>query len=143
MKKSVLGAACSLLILLTPFSQAQDYPTKPVRLVAPFSTGAMQILAHILSENLAPSLGQPVVVDYRPGAAGNLGLEIVAKAPPDGHTLALVTSSHAVAPVLNPKLRYELLKDFALVSFVATVPNLLVVHPSLPVRTLKELAQLA
>src|SRR6476620_2840173 len=83
MTKRVLSVACSLLILLASLSQAQDYPTKPVRLVAPFSTGAMQILAHILSENLAPLLGQPVVVDYRPGAAGNLGLEIAAKAPPD------------------------------------------------------------
>jgi len=137
------GGACALLIIFASVSRAQDYPTKPVRLVAPFSTGAMQILAHIFSENLAPLLGQPVVVDYRPGAAGNLGMEIAAKAPPDGHTLALVTSSHAIAPVLNPKVRYDLLKDFALVSFVATVPNLVVVHPSLPVKTLKELAQLA
>ncbi len=141
--KIILGAACALLVFLAPLSHAQDYPTKPVRLVASFSTGAFQILAHVLSENLGPALGQPVVVDYRTGAGGNLGPEFVVKAPPDGYTLAMFTSTHAVAPLLNRKLNYDLLKTFELMSFIATVPNLLVVHPSLPVKTLKELAHLA
>jgi tripartite-type tricarboxylate transporter receptor subunit TctC len=139
----IFGAACALLPLLAPHAHAQEWPSKPVRLVASFSTGAFQILAHILSENLAPVLGQPVVVDYRTGAGGNLGPELVVKAPPDGHTLVMFTSTHAVAPLLNRKLNYDMRKSFELISFIATVPNLLVVHPSLPAKTLKELAHLA
>jgi tripartite-type tricarboxylate transporter receptor subunit TctC len=131
-------------MLAAPISAAaQEYPSKNIRLVASFSTGAFQIISHVVSENLSPVLGHPVVVDYRPGGGGNLGVEYAAKAAPDGHTLAVVNSTHAIAPILNKKLKYELLRDFAPISLLTTVPNLLVVHPSLPVRTLKELAHLA
>lgn len=124
-------------------SAAQPYPSKTIRLVAPFSTGPFQILAHVIAEPLTETIGQPVVVDYRPGAGGNIGAEIAAKSAPDGHTLALLSASHAVAPVMSRSVKYDVLRDFAPITLLATVPNVLVVHPSLPVRTLKELAQLA
>lgn len=121
---------------------AQNYPQKPLRLIAPFFAGASQILAYLLSEKLAESLGQPVVVDPRTGGGGNVGAEIAARSAPDGYTLAILSTSHAVSASLFSKLRYDVLKDFAPVSLVATVPQLIVVHPSLPVKTLKELAAL-
>lgn len=127
---------------LPTISTAQTYPAKPLRLIAPFPTGASQILAHMLSEKLAESLGQPVVVDYRPGSGGNIGAEIAARTPPDGYTLVILSASHATSPSMYRKLKYDPVKDFAPVSLAATVPNLIVVHPSLPVKTLKELAAL-
>ncbi len=118
------------------------YPLKPLRLIAPFPSGASQILAHTLSEKLAESLGQPVVVDYRPGGGGNIGAEIAARTAPDGYTLVILSSSHTTNPAMFKRLKYDTLRDFAPLSLAATVPNLIVVHPSLPVKTLKELAAL-
>ena len=135
---SVLLAA----LLLPQTVLAQGYPVKPLRLIAPFPTGASQILAHLMSEKLGESLGQPVVVDYRPGSGGNIGAEIAARTPPDGYTLVILSASHATSPSMYKKLKYDPVKDFAPVSLVATVPNLIVVHPSLPVKSLKELAAL-
>jgi tripartite-type tricarboxylate transporter receptor subunit TctC len=129
-------------LLLPHLAQAQTYPVKPLRLIAPFPTGASQILAHTLSEKLAESLGQPVVVDYRPGSGGNIGAEIAARMPPDGYTLVILSASHATSVSMYKKLKYDPVKDFAPVSLAATVPNLIVVHPSLPVKSLKELAAL-
>ena len=133
------------VFLLPPFTQtamAQTYPVKPLRLIAPFPTGASQILAHMISEKLAESLGQPVVVDYRPGSGGNIGAEVAARMPPDGYTLVILSASHATNISMSKKPKYDPVKDFAPVSLAATVPNLIVVHPSLPVKTLKELAAL-
>ena len=129
-------------LALPSILSAQTYPVKPLRLIAPFPTGASQILAHMLSEKLAESLGQPVVVDYRPGGGGNIGAEVAARMPPDGYTLVILSASHATSTSMYKKLKYDPLKDFAPVSLAATVPNLIVVHPSLPVRSLKELAAL-
>ncbi len=137
---SVLGLTFALAV--PSILSAQTYPMKPLRLIAPFPTGASQILAHMLSEKLAESLGQPVVVDYRPGGGGNIGAEIAARMPPDGYTLVILSASHATSTSMYKKLKYDPLKDFAPVSLAATVPNLIVVHPSLPVRSLKELAAL-
>ena len=137
--RSVWGVAALLLPLA---AVGQTYPVKPLRLIAPFPTGASQILAHMLSERLAEPLGQPVVVDYRPGGGGNIGAEIAARTPPDGYTLVILSASHATSPSMYKKLRYDPVKDFAPVSMAANVPNLIVVHPSLPVKTLKELAAL-
>jgi tripartite-type tricarboxylate transporter receptor subunit TctC len=137
------SVSCLMLALVfssAPF--AQTYPAKPLRLIAPFPTGASQILAHMLSEKLAESLGQPVVVDYRPGGGGNIGAEVAARMPPDGYTLVILSASHATSPSMYRKLKYDPVRDFAPVSLAATVPNLIVVHPSLPVKTLKELAAL-
>ena len=141
--KRFLSCLCVLMLAAPISAAAQEYPSRNIRLVASFSTGAFQIISHVVSENLSPVLGQPVVVDYRPGGGGNIGVEYAAKAPPDGYTLAIINSSHAIAPILNKRLKYELLRDFAPICLLATVPNLLVVHPSLPAKSLKELAQLA
>jgi tripartite-type tricarboxylate transporter receptor subunit TctC len=122
---------------------AQKYPDKPIRLVVAFPTGAPYILALLLSEKLRDPLGQPVVPDFRGGAGGNLAAEIVAKAPADGHTLLLTSGSIAISPSLFPKLGYDPFRDFAPVTLLATVPNVLVVHPSVPARSLKELVMLA
>jgi tripartite-type tricarboxylate transporter receptor subunit TctC len=141
--------ACRLCCLIAVIAgvgpaAAQPYPGgKNVRLIAPFPTGASQILAHLAAEKLTEALGQTVVVDYRPGGGGNIGAEIAAKSPPDGHTLVLLSSSHTTSPGMYKKLRYDALKDFAPISLIAAVPNVLVVHPSLPAKSLKELAQLA
>ena len=137
--------ACILITFLGSVAPAcaQDHAGRPIRLVAAFSTGAFQILAQLMTERLSVALAQPVVVDYRTGGGGNIAPELVAKAAPDGHTLVLLNSTHAIAPILNARLRYDVARDFAPVSLLATVPNVLVVHPSLPVRTLKELAQFA
>jgi tripartite-type tricarboxylate transporter receptor subunit TctC len=145
----LLPALCLPLLTLTlqlvpeALAQPAGYPSKPLRLIAPFPTGASQILAHLLSENLSASLGQPVVVDYRPGSGGNIGAEIAAHAPPDGYTLVTLSSSHATSVSMYKKLQYDVIRDFAPVSLAATVPNVMVVHPSLPVKTLQELAALA
>ncbi len=141
--KALLGSLFVSVLAWPAVAPAQDYPSRNIRLIASFSTGAFQILAHLVSERLGETLGQPVVVDYRPGGGGNIGVELAAREPADGHTLVILNSTHAIAPILNRKLKYDVLKDFQPLSLIATVPNVLVVHPSLPVRTLKELAQLA
>jgi len=120
------------------------YPTKPIRFVVPFPPGGTpDIQARMLSEKLAQRLGQPVVLDNRGGAGGVLGMEIVARAPADGHTIVTATvGAWAVTPHIY-KLPYDVLKDFAPVIQVATTPGMLVVHPSVPVKTVKELIALA
>jgi len=122
---------------------AQKYPDKAIRLVVAFPTGAPYILALLLSEKLRDPLGQPVVPDFRGGAGGNLAAELVAKSAPDGYTLLLTSGSIAISPSLFPKLGYDTFRDFAPVTLLATVPNVLVVHPSVPARSLNELVKLA
>ncbi len=120
------------------------YPSKPIRLVVPFPPGGTtDIQGRMLAEKLAPRLGQPVVVDNRGGANGIIGMEIVARAPADGYTIVIaVVGPWAVHGYLY-KLPYDVLKDFAPIIHVATTPGVLVVHPSLPVKTVKELIALA
>ena len=120
------------------------YPSKPIRLVIPFPPGGTtDIQGRLLAEKLAQRLGQPVVTDNRGGATGIIGMEIVARAPADGYTIVMtVVGAWAVQPYLY-KLPYDVLKDFAPIIHVATTPGVLVVHPSLPVKTVKELIALA
>ena len=122
---------------------AQKYPEKSIRLVIAFPTGASYILGMMLSEKLREPLGQPVVPDFRGGAGGNLAAELVAKTPADGYTLLLTSGTIAISPSLFPKLGYDTMRDFAAVTLVATVPNVLVVHPSVPARSLADLVRLA
>lgn len=121
-----------------------DYPERPVRLVVPFAPGGgTDLTSRLISQHLSESLGKPVVVENRAGAAGNIGTEAVARAPADGHTLVLASLSTAVNVSLFKKLPFNPLTDFAPVSLIVTVPLLVVVHPSLPVSNIQELIQLA
>ncbi len=119
-------------------AQAQTYPAKPVRMVVGFATGGgTDTLARVLSRRLADTWPHALVVENRPGADGSIATEIVAKSPPDGYTLVMITNAHTITP-FQRKLAYDPVKDFAPVTLTATTPNLLVVHPSLPVKTVKE-----
>lgn len=116
------------------FAQTTAFPTKPVRMVVPFPPGgATDVIARILADRMSQAWGHTVIVDNRAGAAGAIGSDLVAKAAADGYTLLMgTTSTHAVGPAVNPKLPYDNLRDFAPVTLVATFPNVLVAHPSLP-----------
>jgi tripartite-type tricarboxylate transporter receptor subunit TctC len=129
---------------LMPNANAQAWPSKPIRYIVPFPPGgATDILARAIADKLGPALGQPVVVENRPGAAGNLGTEQAAKAAPDGYTLLMVTVAQSISESLYSKLPYNLARDLAPVALVAHVPNVMVVHPSVPARTVKEFVDFA
>jgi len=135
------------LVVLVPAvaAQAADWPDKPVRMVVPFGAGATaDIMARIVADKLAAAIGQPVVVENRTGAGGNVGAALVARSDPDGYTLLLSGSpTHSVGPHLFKKLNYEPMKDVPPVAMIAAGTNLLVVKPSLPVKSVKDLVALA
>ncbi len=131
-------------VSLTSLPHAQNYPNRPVRLVVPFSAGgAADVPGRILTQKLSEALGHQVVVDNRPGAGSTIGAEQVAKAPPDGYTLLMISNTHFVSAALYKKLAYDALSDYAPVTQVTSAPNVIVVHPSLPVKTVRELISLA
>ena len=145
MLRLLLAALCISFVVTAPSARAQAYPVKPIRLIVPFAPGGpTDILARAVSAKLTESLGQSVVVENRGGAGGNIGAEIVARAPPDGYTLLMgATSTHGINPHLYTRLGFDPVKDFAPVTLVANTPSLLAVHPSLPVRTVRDLIALA
>jgi tripartite-type tricarboxylate transporter receptor subunit TctC len=126
-------------------AHAQSWPSKPIKLVVPFPPGGnVDLTARILGPELTKELGQPVVVENRPGASGTVGLDAVAKAAPDGYTIGLASPvNHLAAPSLFPKLPYDSIKDFTPVGLVASVPMVLVVGPSSPAGSVQELLALA
>jgi tripartite-type tricarboxylate transporter receptor subunit TctC len=135
---------CAAIGLCAGPASAQKYPEKPIRLVVPFAPGGgTDVLARSFSSRLAENLGGSIVIENRGGAGGTLGTEIVARAAPDGYTLLLTSASHTFNPGVYSKLRYDSIKDFAPITLAAMVPLLLVVHPSLPVKNVKELLALA
>jgi tripartite-type tricarboxylate transporter receptor subunit TctC len=135
--------AC-LLGIIAIDAAAQAYPSRPIRLVIPFSPGgATDVPGRLITQKLAETFGQQIIVDNRPGAGSAIGSEIVARAQPDGYTLLLTGTPFAVIPALYPKLAFDPAQDFAPVMQVALAPNVLVVHPSLPVRSVRELIALA
>src|SRR5262245_24788698 len=138
-------SACVFLAVgCTAPAHAQEFPVKTIRLVVGYSPGGgSDVLARVLAKKLTESWGQPVVVENRVGAGGMLASEMVAKAPPDGYTLMNIPSTHAINPGLFRKLPYDSVRDFTTVGLIATSPNVLVVHPSLPVRSPRELIALA
>jgi len=140
--QTLLYLALPVLTIAWP-AAAQKYPERNVRLIVAFPTGASQILGLLVSEKLGAALGQPVVADFRPGAGGNLAAELAAKAPADGHTLLLTSPSLVISPNLYRKLGYDTLRDFAPVSMLSTVPNVFVIHPSVPAKNINELVKLA
>ena len=134
----LLAAAC------VSTAAAQTYPEKPIRLVVPFSPGAgTDALSRILAHKLGEGLGQPVVVDNRPGAGGTIGTELVAKAAPDGYTVLFAPAAHAINPSIYPKLGYDTEKDLTPVSICASLPVVLAVESSVPAHSVKELVALA
>src|SRR5262245_12115044 len=134
----LLGAASAALS--TTAVHAQPYPSKPVRLIVPFTpAGGTDTSARIMAQAWRDDLGWRVVVENRPGASGRIGTEIAAKAPPDGYTLLMGSvAPNAILPNSTPNLPYDAVKDFAPVSLLATSDFLLAVHPSLPAKTVKE-----
>ena len=123
---------------------AQTYPTRPVRLIIPFSAGgAADVPGRILGQRLAEGFKQQVVIENRPGAGSTIGAEAAAKAPPDGHTLFMISNTHFVSAALYKKLPYDALNDYTPITQITNAPNVLVVHPSLPVKSVKELIALA
>ena len=124
---------------------AQNYPSRPIRLVVPYPPGGpLDIMARAIGQKLTEAWNQAVVVDNRPGAGGNIGADLVAKSPADGYTLLMgAVATHAINPTLYGRLPYDPVKDFAPVALVAQVPNILVVNPSVPVRSVRELIDLA
>jgi tripartite-type tricarboxylate transporter receptor subunit TctC len=135
----------AVFALFTAGAWSQPYPTKPVRFVVPFAPGgSTDTLARALGQKISDSLGQQVVIDNRTGANGNIGMEIVAKAPPDGHTIVLgYIANVAIGPSLYEKLPFDPLRDYEAITLLATSPNVLVAHPTVQATNLKEVIALA
>ena len=144
MKRTAL-ALLGLLALATEQSHAQSWPTRPIQIVVSSGAGgAADIMARLVGEQLSAALGQPVVVENRPGAGGNTGAIAVARANPDGYTLLMSGSpTHSVGPHLFKNLPYDPMRDIPPVAMVAVAPNLLVVNPSLPAKSVADLVNLA
>jgi tripartite-type tricarboxylate transporter receptor subunit TctC len=139
MKEIVIGLA-ALLIAATGFAQASTYPNRPVKLVAPFAPGGpVDVVARLLAPKLSDGLGQQFYVENHPGGSGNIGTALVAKAPPDGHTVLVISSTLVVNPSLFAKLGFNTTTDLAPVSLVGVSPQVLLVHPSVPATSVKEL----
>ncbi|MDB5778969.1 MAG: tripartite tricarboxylate transporter substrate binding protein [Polaromonas sp.] len=134
-------AACTFVVLTGPLAHAQDYPTKPIRIIVPLPPGGSNdVLARLLGQKMSEAFGQPVIVENKPGAAGNIATDFVAKSPPDGYTLAIAPNQTvAVNPVLYPKLPFDVVKDLEGVSMLGRVPMVLVVSPKVTAKTVAEL----
>ena len=138
---AALAACLVALLIIGGEAGAQTFPTKPAKIVVPFPPGGpLDAVGRAIADKLTQAWKQPVVVDNKPGAGGNIGADFVAKSPPDGYTIVMgALSTHAVNPSLYPTMPYDAVKDFAPITLVAVTPNVLVVNPSLPVRSVKEL----
>ena len=138
----LIVTACTLAVAL-PLG-AQTYPARAIRIIVPFAPGGgADIIARILGQKMSDTWGQQVVVDNRAGASGNIGAEMVAKSPPDGYTLLMPSSSLAINPSVYKSVPYDALRDFAPITEPGLLPNILVVHPSIPAKNVKELVALA
>lgn len=144
--KSRLSILAVLAFALVPVASAlaQQYPTKQVRVIIPFPPGGpTDIIGRMVSEILTKTYGVQFIADNRAGAGGNIGMEICAKSPPDGYTVCIITVAQSIAPAIYRKLPFDPVKDFAHVTLMAQLPSMLTVHPSLPVKSVKELVALA
>ncbi len=139
-----LTLAILTITLITGTAAAQSYPEKPVVMVAPFPAGgSVDLVARAIAQHMSDAWKQQVIVSNRPGASGNIGAEAVARAAPDGYTLLMGTTALAGSPAIYPKLSYDLMRDLTPVTLVVTMMNVLVVHPSIPARSVTELLALA
>jgi tripartite-type tricarboxylate transporter receptor subunit TctC len=144
MRRPAFLIACALVLLGTMPASAQSYPSKPIRIVVPFvAGGAVDLLARIMGQKLSETLGQPVIVENRPGAGGNVAADTVAKSPPDGYTIFQTTNGLAISPALYRKLPFDPVKDLTPVTQLVASQLLLVATPSLPVKTTRDLIALA
>jgi tripartite-type tricarboxylate transporter receptor subunit TctC len=138
-----LGALAALVLTFSPTWASAAYPERPIRLIVPFAPGGgLDITARLIGHKMTETWGQNIVVDARPGAATIVGTDIAAKAVPDGYTLLMITTTFAINPGLYPKLPYDPVRDFAPVTQLNSQPNIIVVHPSLAVRSVKDLVAL-
>lgn len=144
-RRVALGLCGACLALASGLAGAQtSYPNKPIKVVVPFAAGGTTtILARMLAERMGQQMGQSVVVDNRPGAGGNIGMDLVAKAEPDGYTILMGPIGLAINPALYAKMSFDPVKDLVPIGLYAGVPNLLVVHPSVPANNVKELVAYA
>jgi tripartite-type tricarboxylate transporter receptor subunit TctC len=137
-----LSLAC--LTGAAPFAAAQTYPNRAVRLIVPYPPGgATDIISRSIAAKLGAALGQQFIVDNRPGGGQKIGTALAAKSAPDGYTLLLVSVTHSINPALDPRLPYDSMRDFTPVTLVASSPNAVVVHPSIPARSIKDMIALA
>lgn len=143
--RTLRGLIIGAMLLVPMSTSSQDYPTKPIRLIIPFAPGGTNdIYGRLIGARLSEALRHQVVIDNRPGAGGSIGADLAAKSPSDGYTLVIGhIGTLAVNPTLYPKLPYDPVKDFQPISMLAKVANILVVHPSLPAKSVKELIALA
>src|SRR4051812_7024739 len=145
-RRLLVGAALSIAAppIAAPYVRAQTFPSKPIKLVVPYSPGGgADTTARLIAPKLQEVFGETVVIDNRPGAGGVIGDDVVAKAPPDGHTLLIGAFAHAVNPSLLPKMPFRTPEDFAPISLLVTVPELMVITPSHPAKTVAELVAMA
>ena len=139
-KRALLGALAAAAALALPGAWAQTWPSRSVSIIVPFPAGGTtDVLARALGQELSKTLGQPVVVENKPGAGATLGADYVAKAKADGYTLLMGAVHHTIATSVYRKLGYDFEKDFAPITTVALVPNVLVVNPQVPAKTVQEL----
>jgi tripartite-type tricarboxylate transporter receptor subunit TctC len=138
----ILSAIAFLAIVLQ--AHAQSYPTRPIRIVVPFGPGGFtDVAARILQKELAPAIGQPIVIENKPGAGSTIGTTDVARSAPDGYSLVMISTTHVISPHLYKQMPYDPIKDFTPVMKLAEGPYVLVVHPSLPVKNVADLIALA
>jgi len=136
--------AAVAIAFVSPALFAQDWPNKPIRMIVPYPpAGGTDVVARVITEPLAAELGQPIVIENRGGAAGNLGTDIAAKAAPDGYTFLFTLSSHTINPKLYDKLPFDVERDFVAVGRAASIPQLIAVHPSVKANNIQELIALA
>ena len=145
MLRAVSAVIVAVYFFVSPIDvAAQEYPNKPIRMLVGYAPGGgSDIIARLIAQNLQAKLGQPVVVENRPGAGGNIATDFVAKARPDGYTLLMSPNTVTMAPALFAKLPFDVAKDFAGVAIIANSPVVLVVNPSVPISTVAELIQYA
>jgi tripartite-type tricarboxylate transporter receptor subunit TctC len=141
MKRILLAVGAFSLVLC---AHAQSYPSKPVKIIVPFGPGGFtDVAARIVQKELAPVIGQAIVIENKPGAGSTIGTTEVARAQPDGYTLVMISTTHVISPHLYKSMPYDALKDFTPVTKLAEGPYVLVTHPSLPVKNVRELVDLA
>ena len=134
-----LAKICLSVFLITPYAQAQDYPNKPIKVVIPFAPGGpSDIVGRILLQQVSENLSKPIIIENKPGAGSNIGIQQVARSLPDGYTLLLVSSTFVINPSLYPNPGFDSIKDFSAIALPVSSPNVLVVNPSFPAKDIKE-----